>query len=115
MPTPLDERVAAASGHPPLSEMTDAGRGELAALLETALELEDLPGKWQAALVRAELEAQARRAPRGAALSLAYVSGSADGRGSLVEVAPSGGCGCSCCSPNASPGSVGARGSSRRS
>jgi hypothetical protein len=41
-------------GYPPLSEMSDAQRGEFhEALLEVG-SFEDLPGKWQAAILKAE-------------------------------------------------------------
>jgi hypothetical protein len=48
------ERVEAAMTRPPLSEISAEQRAELEELLAAAEELEDLPGKWQAALVAAE-------------------------------------------------------------
>ncbi|MFL5825891.1 MAG: hypothetical protein ACJ76V_05155 [Thermoleophilaceae bacterium] len=48
------ERVEAAMTRPPLSEMSAEQRAELDELLADAEEIEDLPGKWQAALVAAE-------------------------------------------------------------
>ena len=46
--------MAGISGYPPLSEMADQQRRELhEALLEDAT-FEDLPGKWQAAILKAE-------------------------------------------------------------
>jgi hypothetical protein len=50
----LRERFAAAAGREPLNDLAPADRRELAALLEDAAELEDLPGRWQAALLAAE-------------------------------------------------------------
>jgi hypothetical protein len=50
----LRERVRAASAAAPLSELSAAQREELERELERAQALEDLPGKWQAALFEAE-------------------------------------------------------------
>jgi hypothetical protein len=50
----LDERIRAA---PPLSDISAAQREELDALLAEADAVEDLPGKWQAAVIEAELRA----------------------------------------------------------
>jgi hypothetical protein len=55
--TALADRVAAASGLAPLCELSSAQRAELDELLTAAGELEDLPGKWQAAVLEAELRA----------------------------------------------------------
>ena len=46
----LSRRVEKVVGHPPLSELGDLQRREL---LEAA-SFEDLPGKWQAAILEAE-------------------------------------------------------------
>ena len=42
---------------PPLSEISAAQRAELDELLAQASAVEDLPGKWQAAVLEAELRA----------------------------------------------------------
>ena len=50
----LSRRVEKVVGYPPLSEMSDGQRQELhEALLDTDA-FEDLPGKWQAAILMAE-------------------------------------------------------------
>ncbi len=55
MPTAeLAERVRAALEAPPLAEMAPAQEAELRAALARATDLEDLPGKWQAAILAAE-------------------------------------------------------------
>ncbi len=48
------ERFSAASVHPPLSQLSHAAQAELGGVLTRAGSFEDLPGKWQAALARAE-------------------------------------------------------------
>ncbi len=53
----LDDRFRAAREHPPLAGVSAAGERELAHALSQACELEDLPGKWQAALLAAEAAA----------------------------------------------------------
>jgi hypothetical protein len=53
----LAERVAAASSAEPLNDLSLRDRAELDELLATAEELEDLPGRWQAAVLEAELRA----------------------------------------------------------
>ncbi len=50
----LTRRVEEAGGCPPLSELSTHGRRELREALLDAEALEDLPGKWQAAILRAE-------------------------------------------------------------
>jgi len=51
MTAALSERVGRVVGYPPLSELSDLQRREFhEALLEVAT-FEDLPGKWQAAIV----------------------------------------------------------------
>jgi hypothetical protein len=60
-PAALAERVARAAAASPLADCSPAQRAELDELLAEASCLEDLPGKWQAAIVAAEQGA----APRG--------------------------------------------------
>ncbi len=48
------ERFSAASLNPPLSQLSHAARAELGGVLTRAGAFEDLPGKWQAALLAAE-------------------------------------------------------------
>jgi hypothetical protein len=50
----LSHRVEKVVRHPPLSEMADLQRREFHEALLDADSFEDLPGKWQAAIVRAE-------------------------------------------------------------
>jgi hypothetical protein len=50
----LRGRVAAASGSEPLSALAAPQQAELAASLDRASAFEELPGKWQAALLAAE-------------------------------------------------------------
>jgi hypothetical protein len=50
----LIDRVTAASGSPPLSQLSAADRAELEREVALASALEDLPGKWQAAVLSAE-------------------------------------------------------------
>ena len=47
-------RVEAALERPPLCEISLAARAELDELVAAAAAFEDLPGKWQAAVLRAE-------------------------------------------------------------
>ena len=55
LPLDLARRFAAAAGYEPLSALSPRDRGELEALLAAgARELEDLPGRWQAALLASE-------------------------------------------------------------
>ena len=67
MSSMLAERFAAADSREPLNALGEPDRAELTALLLRVHEFDELPGRWQAALLSAE-------------------SG----------VAPSGGCGCGC-------------------
>ncbi len=53
-PPDLAGRFRAAAGHEPLSALPAAAARELAAVLATVTGFEDLPGKWQAALLTAE-------------------------------------------------------------
>jgi hypothetical protein len=50
----LSRRVETVIGYPPLSEMGDVQRREFQEALLDADSFEDLPGKWQAAIVGAE-------------------------------------------------------------
>jgi hypothetical protein len=50
----LSRRVENLVAYPPLSEMSDYQRRELHESLLDADSFEDLPGKWQAAIVKAE-------------------------------------------------------------
>jgi hypothetical protein len=50
----LSRRVEKVVGYPPLSELGDLQRRELHEALLEADSFEDLPGKWQAAILKAE-------------------------------------------------------------
>jgi hypothetical protein len=50
----LSRRVEKVVAYPPLSEMSDHQRRELHKALLDADSFEDLPGKWQAAIINAE-------------------------------------------------------------
>jgi hypothetical protein len=50
----LSRRVEQVVGYPPLTEMDDHQRREFHAALLDADSFEDLPGKWQAAILEAE-------------------------------------------------------------
>jgi hypothetical protein len=50
----LSRRVEQLVGYPPLSELSDLQRSELHEELLDANTFEDLPGKWQAAVLAAE-------------------------------------------------------------
>jgi hypothetical protein len=50
----LSSRVEKVVGYPPLSELGDLQRREVHEALLDADAFEDLPGKWQAAIVMAE-------------------------------------------------------------
>ena len=52
--SPLAERVSAALKREPLANISTAALEELDSAVAGARELEDLPGKWQAAILRAE-------------------------------------------------------------
>jgi hypothetical protein len=52
--TELSRRVEKVVGYPPLSEMSGQQRRELHEALLDADSFEDLPGKWQAAILEAE-------------------------------------------------------------
>ena len=50
----LSRRAGKVVGYPPLSELDDLQRREFREALLDAHSFEDLPGKWQAAIVSAE-------------------------------------------------------------
>ena len=50
----LSRRVGRVVGYPPLSDLTDLQRREFHEPLLDADSFEDLPGKWQAAILKAE-------------------------------------------------------------
>jgi len=50
----LSRRVGKVVGYPPLSEMGDRQRREFQEALLDADDFEELPGKWQAAILKAE-------------------------------------------------------------
>jgi hypothetical protein len=50
----LSRRVGKSVAYPPLSEMDDLQRRQLHEALLDADDFEDLPGKWQAAILKAE-------------------------------------------------------------
>jgi hypothetical protein len=50
----LVERFAAAGGAEPLNDLADRDRRELEQLLGLVSEFDELPGRWQAALLAAE-------------------------------------------------------------
>jgi hypothetical protein len=50
----LSRRVGKVVGYPPLSELDDLQRREFREALLEAATFEDLPGKWQAAILKAE-------------------------------------------------------------
>jgi hypothetical protein len=50
----LSRRVGKVVGYPPLSEMSDLKRREFHEALLDADTFEDLPGKWQVAILKAE-------------------------------------------------------------
>jgi hypothetical protein len=54
----LSRRVEKVVGYPPLSELSRAQRRELHEALLEADSFEDLPGKWQAAILKAEQNLQ---------------------------------------------------------
>ena len=64
----LSRRIEKVVGYPPLSEMDDQQRREFhEALLEVG-SFEDLPGKWQAAILKAEQNGPTVQQEIGAAL-----------------------------------------------
>jgi hypothetical protein len=61
----LSRRVGKVVGYPPLCEMSDSKRREFHEALLDADAFEDLPGKWQAAIVEAEQNRPRLRVVRG--------------------------------------------------
>ncbi len=57
MTTMLAERFAAAASREPLNDLAETDRAELTALLLRAEDFDELPGRWQAALLAAEADA----------------------------------------------------------
>jgi hypothetical protein len=57
----LSRRVGKVVGYPPLSEMSDDQRRDFHDALLDANSYEDLPGKWQAAILNAEQNRPKRR------------------------------------------------------
>ena len=57
----LSRRVERVVAYPPLSELGDLQRREFHEALLEADSFEDLPGKWQAAILKAEQNAKKRR------------------------------------------------------
>ena len=53
---PLVERFAAAAGSQPLNDLAVRDRAELDALLSRVEDFDELPGRWQAALLTAETQ-----------------------------------------------------------
>jgi hypothetical protein len=62
----LSRRVGKVVGYPPLREMSDRKRREFHEALLDADRFEDLPGKWQAAVLEAEQNRQKLRVVSGA-------------------------------------------------
>ena len=58
----LSRRVETVVGYPPLSELSDLQRREFHEALLEAGSFEDLPGRWQAAILKAEQNAPKPRA-----------------------------------------------------
>jgi hypothetical protein len=65
----LSRRVGKVVGYPPFSEMGDLQRREFHEALLEAETLEDLPGKWQAAILEAEQPVDWRQRNTGPAVS----------------------------------------------
>lgn len=61
MSAALSERVGRAVAYPPLAELDDLQRREFREALLEAGSFEDLPGKWQAAILEAEQKRPALR------------------------------------------------------
>jgi hypothetical protein len=61
MPPMLVERFAAAASRQPLNDLGETDRAELAALLLRTDDFDELPGRWQAALLSAESDAPPKR------------------------------------------------------
>jgi hypothetical protein len=61
----LSERVGRVVGYPPLSELGDLQRREFHEALLEATTFEDLPGRWQAAILEAKQNRPKLRVPTG--------------------------------------------------
>jgi hypothetical protein len=81
----LSRRVEKVVRYPPLSEMSKRQRREFHEALLEAASFEDLPGKWQAAILQAE-----RNRPNLRLVSDAYACVRGAGGGLLLRVARSG-------------------------
>jgi hypothetical protein len=64
-PPGVADRVEKVVGYPPLSEASDLQRREFHEALLEAASFEDLPGKWQAAMLEAEQNRPKLRVVRG--------------------------------------------------
>jgi hypothetical protein len=62
----VSRRVNKAVGCPPLSEISESQRREFHEALFGADDFEDLPGKWQAAILKAEQNLRELSASKGA-------------------------------------------------
>jgi hypothetical protein len=62
----VSRRVEKVVGYPPLSEIGERQRPEFHEALLDADDLEDLPGKWQAAILKAERNLRELRAVKDA-------------------------------------------------
>jgi hypothetical protein len=76
----LSRRVGRVVGYPPLSEMDDRQRREFQEALLDADNFEDLPGKWQAAILKAEENRPKLRVVSGAESAAGWRTGPAQGR-----------------------------------
>jgi hypothetical protein len=65
MSAAVNDRVERVVGHPPLSDMSDQQRRECQEALLEADSFEDLPGKWQTAILEAEQKRPKLRAGSG--------------------------------------------------
>jgi hypothetical protein len=72
----LVDRFAAAADAAPLNDLGDSDRRELDALLSSVGEFEELPGRWQAALLSAEAQDSSGQRPCCAKYSRAASSAS---------------------------------------
>ena len=61
----LSRRIERVVGYPPLSEMSELQRREFHEALLEAATFEDLPGKWQAAILEADHNRPNRRGVKG--------------------------------------------------
>jgi hypothetical protein len=72
----LTDRFAAAADAAPLNDLAAGDRRELASLLAAISEFEELPGRWQAALLSAEAQDSSGQRPCCAKYSRAASSAS---------------------------------------